>query len=45
MSTRAAARETKDKKKPDQSGIWSGAFAWLRPGDIGGHNAMKESEG
>lgn len=44
MSTRDIARETTGKKKPDQIEIWSGAFAWLRPGDIGGHNAMKESK-
>lgn len=40
MSTRDAARKTRRQKKPDQNEFWSGVFAWLRPGDIGGHNAI-----
>jgi hypothetical protein len=40
LDTRDDARKTKGKKKPDQIEIGSGAFARLRPGNIGGRNTM-----
>lgn len=44
MTTRDVARKNEKQKKPGQNEIWTGAFARLRPGDIGGHNSVKESE-